>query len=81
MEFRHIMYQPGKVARIIFNRPGNLSAQGYLLLEEVDQAFKQALSDEACGAIVLSGAAPMWPAQKLRAFEALAGKEGTLRTG
>ncbi len=56
MEFRHIMYQPGKVARIIFNRPGNLNAQGYLLLEEVDQAFKLALSDEACGAIVLSGA-------------------------
>ena len=55
MEFRHIIYQAGKVARIIFNRPECLNAQSYLLLEEVDQAFEVAVSDSACGAIVLSG--------------------------
>jgi enoyl-CoA hydratase len=55
MKFQHIMYKPGKVARIIFNRPQYLNAQGYLLLEETDQAFKLAEKDEKCGAIVLSG--------------------------
>ncbi len=56
MKFRHIIYHSGKVARIVFNRPENLNAQGYLLLEEVDQAFELAVSDRDCGAIVLSGA-------------------------
>ena len=56
MEFRHIIYQPGKVARVIFNRPEHLNAQGYQLLDEVDRAFRMATADEACGAIVLSGA-------------------------
>ena len=55
MEFQDIIYQPGKVARIIFNRPQFLNAQGYRLLEEVDQAFKLAEADKECGAIVLSG--------------------------
>lgn len=56
MDFEHILYQPGKVARIIFNRPECLNAQGFLLLEEMDQALKRAEADEACGAIVVSGA-------------------------
>jgi enoyl-CoA hydratase len=56
MEFRHILFQSGKVARIVFNRPECLNAQDYRLLEEVDQAFDSALSDRDCGAIVLSGA-------------------------
>lgn len=55
MTFEHIIYQPGKVARIIFNRPEYLNAQGYLLLEETDKAFKLAEKDNNCGAIVLSG--------------------------
>lgn len=55
MEYQHILYQPGKVARIIFNRPKQLNAQGYLLLDEVDRAFQAAVADSACGAIVLSG--------------------------
>lgn len=56
MKFEHILYEPGKVARIIFNRPQCLNAQGFLLLAEMDQAFKLAEADEECGAIVLSGA-------------------------
>ncbi len=56
MEFEQIVYQPGHVARIVFNRPECLNAQGYQLLDEVDRAFHAAISDGACGAIVLSGA-------------------------
>lgn len=56
MEFDQIVYRPGHVARIVFNRPECLNAQGYQLLDEVDRAFHAAVSDGACGAIVLSGA-------------------------
>jgi len=55
MEYQHVMYQPGKVARIILNRPRYLNAQSYRMLEEVDAAIKEAVKDPACGAIVLSG--------------------------
>lgn len=56
MDYQHIIYQPGKVARVIFNRPGCLNAQGYQMLEELDSAFRDACGDSRCGAIVLSGA-------------------------
>jgi enoyl-CoA hydratase len=56
MEYQHIIYQPGKVARIIFNRPQCLNAQSYLMLEELDSAFSSAEKDPQCGCIVLSGA-------------------------
>jgi len=55
MEFEQIIYKPGKVARIVFNRPGYLNAQSYQLLAEVDQAFTAAAADRECGAVVLSG--------------------------
>jgi enoyl-CoA hydratase len=55
MEYKHVQYQPGKVARIILNRPRFLNAQSYLMLEEVDSALKTAAKDTECGAIVLSG--------------------------
>jgi enoyl-CoA hydratase len=55
MEYKHIIYQPGKVARIILNRPQFLNAQSYLMLEELNAAFLAAEKDSACGAIVLSG--------------------------
>lgn len=56
MEYRHIMYQPGKVARIVLDRPRFLNAQSYLMLEEMDAAFRAAMDDPACGAVALSGA-------------------------
>jgi enoyl-CoA hydratase len=56
MEYRHILYQPGKVARVIFNRPQSLNAQSYQMLEELDSAFSEAVKDPQCGCIVLSGA-------------------------
>ena len=45
MDFSHILYQPGKVARVIFNRPKYLNAQSYLMLEELDSAFTAAAND------------------------------------
>ena len=56
MEYCHIIYQPGIVARIIFNRPKYLNAQSYQMLEEMDSAFSAASQDPECGSIVLSGA-------------------------
>ena len=55
MDYRHIIYEPGKVARVILNRPRFLNAQSYLLREEMDDAFSRAMDDESAGAIVLSG--------------------------
>ncbi|MBN1664931.1 MAG: enoyl-CoA hydratase/isomerase family protein [Deltaproteobacteria bacterium] len=55
MAYEHIIYQPGKVARIILNRPKYLNAQSYRMLEELDSAIKEAVRDPACGVIVLSG--------------------------
>jgi len=56
MEHKHIIYQPGKVARIILNRPRYLNAQSRLMREEMDDAFARAVDDDEVGAIVLSGA-------------------------
>lgn len=56
MDYQTILVQPGKVARIIFNRPRYLNAQSYLMLEELQEAFTQASTDPQCGAIILSGA-------------------------
>ena len=56
MEYKHIIYQPGKVARIILNRPRYLNAQSRLMREEMDDAFTRAVEDDEVGAIVLSGA-------------------------
>ncbi|MBU2548917.1 MAG: enoyl-CoA hydratase/isomerase family protein [Proteobacteria bacterium] len=56
MDYRHIIYEPGRVARIILNRPRYLNAQSYLMREEMDDAFRRAAEDDAAGCIVLSGA-------------------------
>jgi len=56
MELEQIIYKPGKITQIIFNRPAYLNAQSYQLLAEVDRAFAAAATDRDCGAIVLSGA-------------------------
>jgi enoyl-CoA hydratase len=55
MEHKHIIYQPGKVACIILNRPRYLNAQSRLMREEMDDAFNRAVEDDEVGAIVLSG--------------------------
>lgn len=55
MEYKHIIYQPGKVTRIILNRPRYYNAQSQLMREEMDDAFARAAEDDQVGAIVLSG--------------------------
>ena len=55
MQFEQIIYTPGKIARIILDRPQQLNAQGYQMLKEVDNAFQLAVSDQQCGVIVVSG--------------------------
>ncbi|MCP4757807.1 MAG: hypothetical protein GY866_43665 [Proteobacteria bacterium] len=55
MEYQHIVYTPGRVARIVLNRPKYYNAQSWLMREEMDDAFNKAVEDEQVGAIVLSG--------------------------
>ena len=55
MEYKHIIYQPGKVARIILNRPRYYNAQSTIMREEMDDAFAGASKDDSVGCIVLSG--------------------------
>ena len=55
MDYQHIIYEPGKVARIILNRPKYFNAQSWLMREEMDDAFHKAAADKEIGAIVLSG--------------------------
>ena len=55
MDYQHIIYEPGKVARIILNRPKYFNAQSWLMREEMDDAFHKAAADKEIGAIILSG--------------------------
>lgn len=55
MDYEQIIYQPGKVARIILNRPEKYNAQSWQLREEMDHAFEKAVADDEVGAILLSG--------------------------
>jgi enoyl-CoA hydratase len=54
--FEDIIYEPGRVARVILNRPAKRNAQSWRLLREMDEAFAAASQDEDCRVIVLSGA-------------------------
>jgi len=56
MEYKQIIYQPGKVARLTLNRPRYLNAQSTVMREEMDDAFSRAMADESVGVVVLSGA-------------------------
>jgi enoyl-CoA hydratase len=56
MDYRTLIYQPGRVARVILNRPAKLNAQTFRMLQEMDHAFHAAVKDPACRVIVLSGA-------------------------
>ncbi len=56
MEYQHIIYQQGKVARVILNRPRYFNAQSRLMCEEMDDAFVRATEDDEVGIIILSGA-------------------------
>ena len=55
MTFKHIIYEPGPVARIILNRPKYRNAQSRVMIEEMDRAFIAATEDDTVKVIVLSG--------------------------
>ena len=55
MDYKHIKYRPGKVARVVLNRPRYRNAQSRLMLEELDDAFACASDDDQVNVIVLSG--------------------------
>ncbi len=55
MDFKTIIYQPGRIARVILNRPDKLNAQNFTMLQEMDRAFRAATDDPECRVIILSG--------------------------
>ena len=55
MTYKHIVYEPGAVARIILNRPQVRNAQSRIMIEEMDDAFRAAAEDDQVHVIVLSG--------------------------
>ncbi len=55
MDFERIIYQHGRVARVILNRPEVKNAQDQLMLREMDQAFATASRDPEVRVVVLSG--------------------------
>ena len=55
-EYKRIIYEPGRVARIILNRPRYRNALSHPLFREMEQAFDRAENDPECHVIVLSGA-------------------------
>ena len=55
MDLKTVIYRPGRVARVILDRPEKLNAQSWTLLSEMDQAFTAAVADPECRVIVLSG--------------------------
>jgi len=57
-EYKRIIYQPGRVARIILNRPRYYNAVSHPLFGELDDALDRAAADPKCRVIVLSGAGP-----------------------
>ena len=58
MTYHEITYEPGRVARVIMNRPEYRNAQSRVLLEEIDDAFAEAAADPDVLVIVLSGNGP-----------------------
>ena len=56
MEYEHIRFEPGRVARLILNRPQYRNAQSRRMIEEMDDAFAAAVHDDAVRVIILSGA-------------------------
>jgi len=55
MEYTQIRYEPGRVARVVLNRPRYRNAQSRVLLEEMDDAFNRSVADNDVRVIVLSG--------------------------
>ncbi|MFC1933257.1 enoyl-CoA hydratase-related protein [Chloroflexota bacterium] len=81
-EFKTIIYEPGRVARIIKNRPEKRNAISHIMYGELEAAFDDAAADSKCRVIILSGAGPAFSAGHdivLSSPEAFSMADGTLR--
>jgi enoyl-CoA hydratase len=57
MDFKDILYTvDGPIGVITLNRPAYRNAQGYRMLDEIDQAFDLAKADEAVRVVIVRGA-------------------------
>ena len=84
MDYRDIIFEPGKVARVILNRPRFRNAQPPRMVEEMDDAFAKACRDPDTRVIILSGAGEHFSAgHDLGTPEAVADREerGQTREG
>ncbi|MDP6510693.1 MAG: enoyl-CoA hydratase-related protein [Dehalococcoidia bacterium] len=54
-EYQGIIYEPGRVTRIILNRPRYMNALSHPMWAEVEDAFDRAARDDECNVIVVSG--------------------------
>ena len=61
-EYKRIIYEPGRVARIKMNRPRYLNAQSHAMLGELEDAYDRASDDPECHVIVVSGEGRCWSA-------------------
>ena len=55
-KYKRIIYDPGRVTRIILNRPEYLNTSSHAMLAEIEDAFDRASADPGCHVIVISGA-------------------------
>ena len=56
MNFQHILYSTdGPLGVIRMNRPSRRNAQGYRMLDELEQAFELAKRDETVRVVILRG--------------------------
>jgi enoyl-CoA hydratase len=55
MTYKTLIYEPGRITRVILNRPEKLNAQTFTMLKEMDHAFAAAVADPGCKVIILSG--------------------------
>ncbi len=56
MEYKRIIYKPGRVAQIIMNRPRHMNAISHQMWPELEDAFDRAAADKECKVIIYSGA-------------------------
>ena len=54
-EYKRIIYEPGKVTRIILNRPRYLNAISHPMYGEIENAIDRFTVDPECKVLVISG--------------------------
>jgi enoyl-CoA hydratase len=80
--YKRIIYEPGRVTRIIMNRPERMNAISDIMYKELEDAFDDAAEDDNCQVIVFSGAGRCFSTGHdiiLSSEEAFSLADGTLR--